>query len=201
MRSSSADTWYKARSSRTSRATGAWVAMIAVISVLIWRWSSFTSASDQRTSSASSLSRSTSARPARSSADSTSAPRRNTLSFTVSSAFSNAARGRACALSPLLSTVISSPVVACSMPPSWSPQVASAEAAGDVVLGQLVRRAGEELLGRRDLDEVAGAVLAHGEERGVVARACRLLHVVGDDDDRVVLLELVHELLDPQRGD
>ncbi len=34
-----------------------------------------------------------------------------------------------------------------------------------------------------------------------VAGPRRLLHVVGDDDDRVVLLQLVHELLDLQRRD
>src|SRR4051812_27777502 len=55
----------------------------------------------------------------------------------------------------------------------------SAELAGDVVLGALVRRVGEDLLRLVDLDEDAGpAGLLDVEERGVVARARGLLHVV-----------------------
>ena len=43
--------------------------------------------------------------------------------------------------------------------------------------------------------------LAAIEEAGVVRDARRLLHVVRDDDDRVVLLELEDQLLDLLRGD
>ncbi len=48
----------------------------------------------------------------------------------------------------------------------------------------------------------AGAAIAvgidlGGEERGAVAHPGGLLHVVGDDDDRVVELDLLHQLLDP----
>ena len=39
------------------------------------------------------------------------------------------------------------------------------------------------------------------EERGEVGDARGLLHVVGDDHDRVVALQLVHQLLDRRRGD
>ena len=39
------------------------------------------------------------------------------------------------------------------------------------------------------------------EERGHVRDAGRLLHVVRDDHDRVVALELVHQVLDPRRRD
>src|SRR5262249_31344880 len=40
---------------------------------------------------------------------------------------------------------------------------------------------------------------AHVEERSKVCHTGGLLHVVGDDDDRVAVPELVHELLDPGR--
>src|ERR687898_225526 len=125
--------------------------------------------------------------PARSGASWTLAPSRSTSSFTPSSARSKVARGPGCweAVS-LIGSMGSSP---------------SAEAAGDVVLCQPIGRPREELLGRGHLDQVAGAVLAHRQEGGVVAGPRGLLHVVGDDDDRVVLLKLAHELLDLQRRD
>ena len=49
----------------------------------------------------------------------------------------------------------------------------------------------------------AAAVLVDddAEERGHVRDARRLLHVVRHDDDRVVALELVHEILDARRRD
>src|SRR5215218_8385609 len=77
----------------------------------------------------------------------------------------------------------------------------SAELAGDVLLGPLIVRRGEDLVGGGVLDELAdplGLVRAQvdREERGAVRHAGRLLHVVGDDHDREVLLELEHELLD-----
>ena len=57
-----------------------------------------------------------------------------------------------------------------------------------------------------DLDEHAGAAVAlrvdlGGEERDAVADACRLLHVVRDDDDREPRLDLLHQVLDARRGD
>src|ERR671917_1123382 len=81
-----------------------------------------------------------------------------------------------------------------------------AEPAGDVVLRPGVARRGEHRLGAVVLDQHARAgvaLLAHlgGEERARVADAGRLLHVVGDDDDRVGVLDLPHELLDATRGD
>ena len=70
----------------------------------------------------------------------------------------------------------------------------------DVVLGQLFF--GLVKIDRvAHLDEVAGAVVAHREERGPVADAGRLLHVVGHDDDRVVLAQLGHQLLDAEGRD
>src|SRR3712207_3892417 len=90
---------------------------------------------------------------------------------------------------------------------AWSPSATPlAELAGDVVLGALVLRIGEQLLGRRVLDDDAGAGVAllvdlHREEGGHVRHARGLLHVVRDDHDRVALLELEHEVLDAARGD
>src|SRR3712207_2472813 len=82
----------------------------------------------------------------------------------------------------------------------------SAEAAGDVPLGPGVVGLGEDLLRRVVLDEQARALTGVGvglrrEEGGAVRDAGRLLHVVRDDDDRVVALELLHEVLDLRRGD
>src|SRR5882672_6373653 len=67
----------------------------------------------------------------------------------------------------------------------------SAEAAGDVGLGATVARGGEQRLGGAELDQ-----LAEIHEGGEVRYPRRLLHVVGDDDDRVVLLQFVDQLLD-----
>src|ERR1700704_4480019 len=68
---------------------------------------------------------------------------------------------------------------------------ASAEAAGDIGLCALVLRCRENRFRRAELDQ-----LAQIHEGGEVRDARRLLHVVGDDDDRVLLLQLVDQLLD-----
>src|SRR4029079_16444325 len=56
----------------------------------------------------------------------------------------------------------------------------SAEASGDVVLGAPVVRRGEHSAGGVELDQ-----LAEIHEGGEIGHPRRLLHVVGDDDDRV----------------
>src|SRR3954469_13431514 len=67
--------------------------------------------------------------------------------------------------------------------------VRSAEPAGDVVLGTPLARVGEDLLGVVDLDQLAGlADPGQVEERGALADPGRLLHVVGDDNARVLLV-------------
>ena len=71
----------------------------------------------------------------------------------------------------------------------------------NVVLGQLVLRVREDVDGAVLLDHVAGAIFAHREEGRLVADPRRLLHVVGHDHDRVVLAQLGHQLLDPERRD
>ena len=55
------------------------------------------------------------------------------------------------------------------------------ETSGDVVLGLLLRGVGEDGFRRVVLDQVAQV-----HEGGVVRDARGLLHVVGDDQDRVV---------------
>src|SRR5688500_18494021 len=77
----------------------------------------------------------------------------------------------------------------------------STEPPRHVVLGALVGRVGEDLLGAVVLDEdprtgVARLVHLGGEEGATVRYPSGLLHVVGDDDDGVLLLELGHEILD-----
>src|SRR5262245_42602281 len=78
---------------------------------------------------------------------------------------------------------------------SWNttrvPSVAigSADLSGDVVLGALVARVGEDRLGLRVLDQAPVALVVVADlDREVgrhVADARGLLHVVGDDHDRV----------------
>src|SRR5437764_1350414 len=70
------------------------------------------------------------------------------------------------------------------------------ELPADVVLRALVSGVGEDLVGGAVLHQAAAE-----HERGGVGHAARLLHVVGDDDDRVALAQLGDQLLDLQRGD
>src|SRR4051812_12156215 len=76
------------------------------------------------------------------------------------------------------------------------------ESAADVVLSLLLAGIGKDLLSGIDLDEVPGLARALDiEECRDVARAAGLLHVVGHDHDRVLLLELADQVLDRERGD
>lgn len=87
-------------------------------------------------------------------------------------------------------------------PRSGRKHVQLAEAAGDVVLRGLLAGVGEDLLGVVDFDQPPRlSCRFQVEERGVVADPGGLLHVVGDDDDRVVLLQLTDQLLDGHRRD
>src|SRR4051812_45953418 len=70
------------------------------------------------------------------------------------------------------------------------------ELSGDVLLGPGVARVTEDRLRRRVLDE-----LAEEHERGRIRHTRGLLHVVGDDHDRVALLEVLDEVLDLERRD
>src|SRR4051812_44191427 len=75
----------------------------------------------------------------------------------------------------------------------------SAEPTRNVVLGQLLLRPHEDVAGVAHLHEITGAVVPHVEERRLVADAGGLLHVVGHDDDRVVVAQLGHQVFDLQR--
>ncbi|CEE65186.1 hypothetical protein XAC2852_300002 [Xanthomonas citri pv. citri] len=74
-------------------------------------------------------------------------------------------------------------------------RLTSTEAAGDVVLGLLLGRLRKNGFGAVMLDQIAQV-----HEGGVVGHARGLLHVVGDDHDGVVALELFHQLFDPAGG-
>src|ERR687896_716426 len=80
-----------------------------------------------------------------------------------------------------------------------------ADLAGDVCLRARVGRVREDLVGVVELDDAPAAVLLvvqlHGEEGRLVGHARRLLHVVRDDHDRVLALQVHHEVLDLARGD
>src|SRR6478672_1233621 len=76
------------------------------------------------------------------------------------------------------------------------PAIGLAELPRHVLLRPGVARVREDRVGLGELDELAAE-----HERGLVGHARRLLHVVGDDHDRVVALELVDELLDLERRD
>src|SRR6202166_72601 len=69
--------------------------------------------------------------------------------------------------------------------------LSSAEPAGNVVLGASIARRGEDLVGFVEFDQ-----LAEIHEGGLVGDARRLLHVMGDDSDGVVLRKLLDQLLD-----
>src|SRR5213594_744053 len=67
----------------------------------------------------------------------------------------------------------------------------SSEATGDVSLRARIAGRGEELRRRAAFDQVSVE-----QEGGEIADARGLLHVVGDDDDGVVLLQFEHQLFD-----
>src|SRR5229473_784137 len=69
--------------------------------------------------------------------------------------------------------------------------VSSAESAGDVVLSASIARRGENLAGFVEFDQ-----LTEIHEGGLVGDARGLLHVVGDDRDRVILGQFLDQLLD-----
>src|SRR5699024_2648363 len=77
------------------------------------------------------------------------------------------------------------------------PAARSAEPALDVGLGRLLVRIREDLRRGAGLHQATGlADPAEVEERGLVGDSRRLLHVVRDDGDGVLLLELVDQVLD-----
>src|SRR5581483_4267590 len=72
----------------------------------------------------------------------------------------------------------------------------SAESAGYVVQRPGVGRAREDAAGRAFLDDPAGLLFGLDQEQGAtVGQALGLLHVMGDDDDRDLVLDGAHGLL------
>src|ERR1700733_1826171 len=67
----------------------------------------------------------------------------------------------------------------------------SAEAAGNIFLGALDRGAGEQLLGVAELDQ-----LTEKHKSREVGNARRLLHIVRDDHDRVLVREFIDQFFD-----
>src|SRR4051794_16576585 len=74
---------------------------------------------------------------------------------------------------------------------SFGSRTVSAEAARNVILRAPIARGREHAACRIHLNE-----LAQIHEGGEVGYSCCLLHVVGDDDDRVVVGEFVDQLFD-----
>src|SRR5712675_1873890 len=70
----------------------------------------------------------------------------------------------------------------------------SAEPAGDVVLGTSIARRGENLAGLVEFDQFPKI-----HEGGLVRDARRLLHVMSDDGDRVVLRQFLDQFLNLRR--
>src|SRR5690606_24413197 len=79
------------------------------------------------------------------------------------------------------------------------------------VIGRLaLARTAEELVSLLELDQFAptrilAGRIVHGppdaEERRVIRYTLRLLHIVGYDDDRILFLQLAHQLFDTLRRD
>ena len=72
----------------------------------------------------------------------------------------------------------------------------SAVAAGDIILGALLPRIGEDVRGRAIFDQRAEV-----EKGGALRHARRLLHVMRHDHDGIAALELVDQFLDLGGGD
>src|SRR5688572_8782186 len=72
----------------------------------------------------------------------------------------------------------------------------SSEASGDIVFSLFLGRVGEDLSRQVIFNEFAQI-----EEGGEIRNAGRLLHIMGDDDNREVLFKRMDEVLDLGRGD
>src|SRR5262245_3067160 len=78
----------------------------------------------------------------------------------------------------------------------WRGIISSAKPSRDVILGPLVARVGENLLGWSHLNQFAHAFLTRQHIGGPVGDAGGLLHVVGHDDDRVLIAQALHQVFD-----
>src|SRR5215211_5658066 len=116
------------------------------------------------------------------------------ISFSARPPISETLRASSCRSTSKALAVCSDIMANLAFPPvGFSPLP---EAAGDVVLRAPVSRRGEYLAGGVEFDQLAE--IHKGRE---VGNPRRLLHVVGDDHDRIVFLELVDQLFDLGRRD
>src|SRR5205809_6835543 len=88
---------------------------------------------------------------------------------------------------------------------TWFPRERDlAELTPDIFLGQLLTRRLEDLRRFSQLDQIAGPAamreVDRKERRQISDPGC-LLHVMGDENDRVLVLQLQHQLLDAARRD
>src|SRR5262249_14660652 len=89
------------------------------------------------------------------------------------------------------------PAVSASAPPwPFENVCALSKPACNVIFSSLVRWIGKHFFCLIKLYQ-----FSHQEEAGKIRDARRLLHVVGDDDDRVVLLELKDQIFNLRSGD
>src|SRR6185503_10063940 len=72
----------------------------------------------------------------------------------------------------------------------------STEPARHIIFGLFLGRVGEDLVGGIELDEFAQV-----KESGVIGDARRLLHIMGDDDDGELLLQVENQVLDASGGE
>src|SRR5215211_709768 len=114
------------------------------------------------------------------------------ISFSARPPISETLRASSCRSTSKALAVCSDIMANLAFPPvGFSPLP---EAAGDVVLRAPVSRRGEYLAGGVEFDQLAE--IHKGRE---VGNPRRLLHVVGDDHDRIVFLQLVDQLFDLAR--
>src|SRR3546814_1355796 len=71
----------------------------------------------------------------------------------------------------------------------------SAITPGDIILGAVLLRVGEDIGGLAIFDQRPEV-----EKGGALRHAGRLLHIVGDDHDRIFAAQLVDQFLDLRRG-
>src|SRR5690606_11451149 len=83
-----------------------------------------------------------------------------------------------------------SPPCSCVAPSRAQAQEGSTESSRNIGLGSFVLRRGEDDLGFAELHQVAGPVVVYHEEGRVVGNPRCLVHVVGNDDDCVLVLQL-----------
>src|SRR6266568_6924210 len=96
------------------------------------------------------------------------------------------------ALLAMVSSFSFSAVISCS---KWIIPFRSTEASGHIIFGLFLRRVGKDFFRRVELNQ-----LAQKKESCKIGNARGLLHIVGDNDDGVILLQLKDQILNLRRG-